>query len=41
MEHIWRCKLLNTDRNENENYDKIGNLKQQISIFEEFKTIQK
>ena len=36
--HIWQCKLLNTDRNENENYDKIfnGNLSQKISIFEKF-----
>ena len=38
MENIWQCKLLNTDRIENENYDKIfnGNLTQKISIFEKF-----
>ena len=24
MENIWQCKLLNTDRNENKNYDKIS-----------------
>ena len=38
MEHIWNCKLLNREGNQNEKYEKIfnGNLEQQLSTFEKF-----
>ena len=38
MEHIWNCKLLNKEGNQNEKYEKIfnGNLEEQLNIFEKF-----
>ena len=38
MEHIWNCKLLNKERNENKKYEIIfnGNLTEQTRIFGKF-----